>query len=154
MSIGEVMKRLVNSAIIIAVTIMSLTLAAFANELPQGKWQLDGYNFKLKIAYPIDKSTITLNINEDGKLGGHSGCNIYGGTYGFENDLLKISDVFSTMMACDEMTMKFEQTFYQTLSAATEFSEVDGMLTLTDPKTLSFLRFKKAAVEKPKPKCE
>ncbi|MBL8181623.1 MAG: META domain-containing protein [Blastocatellia bacterium] len=148
------MKRILNSAIITTLTIISLTFATFANELPQGKWQLDGYNFKLKIAYPIDKSTITLNINEDGKLGGRSGCNVYGGSYGFENDVLKISDVFSTMMACDEMTMKFEQTFYQTLSAATEYSEANGILTLTDPKTLSFLRFKKAADEKPMPKCD
>jgi len=146
------MKRILNSAIISTLTIISLAFATFANELPQGKWQLDGYNFKLKIAYPIDKSTITLNINEDGKLGGRSGCNIYGGSYGFENDVLKISDVFSTMMACDEMTMQFEQTFHQTLSAATEFSEVDGKLTLTDPKTLSFLRFKK--LEEPQHKCE
>lgn len=146
------MKRILNSAIISTLTIISLAFATFANELPQGKWQLDGYNFKLKIAYPIDKSTITLNINEDGKLGGRSGCNIYGGSYGFENDVLKISDVFSTMMACDEMTMQFEQTFHQTLSAATEFSEVDGKLTLTDPKTLSFLRFKKA--EEPRHKCK
>lgn len=146
------MKRILNSAIITTLTIISLAFATFANELPQGKWQLDGYNFKLKIAYPIDKSTITLNINEDGKLGGRSGCNIYGGSYGFENDVLKISDVFSTMMACDEMTMQFEQTFHQTLSAATEFSEVDGKLTLTDPKTLNFLRFKKA--EEPRHKCK
>lgn len=148
------MKRILNSAIITILTVISLTFATFANELPQGKWQLDGYNFKLKIAYPIDKSMITLNINEGGKLGGKSGCNVYGGSYGFENDTLKISDVFSTMMACDEMTMKFEQTFYQTLSAATKFSEADGMLTLTDPRSNSFLRFKKAAEDKPQHKCE
>lgn len=135
------MKRILNSAIISILTIMSLTPAAFANELPQGKWQLDGHNFKLKIAYPIDKSMITLNINEGGKLGGKSGCNVYGGSYGFENDTLKISDVFSTMMACDEMTMKFEQTFHKVLSDATEFTEENGKLTLTDPKTKSSLRF-------------
>lgn len=135
------MKRILNSAIITTLTIISLTFATFANELPQGKWQLDGYNFKLKIAYPIDKSTITLNINEDGKLGGKSGCNVYGGSYGFENDVLKISDVFSTMMACDEMTMQFEQTFHKVLSDTTEFTEENGKLTLIDPKTNSFLRF-------------
>lgn len=135
------MKRILNSAIITTLTIISLTFATFANELPQGKWQLDGYNFRLKIAYPIDKSTITLNINEDGKLGGKSGCNVYGGSYGFENDVLKISDVFSTMMACDEMTMQFEQTFHKVLSDTTEFTEENGKLTLIDPKTKSFLRF-------------
>ncbi len=130
------------------------TTSLFAAELPQGKWQLDGYNFKLKIAYPIDKSKITLNINEDGKLGGRSGCNVYGGNYGFENQALKISDVFSTMMACDEMTMQFERTFYQTLAAATEFSETDAKLTLTDSKTLSFLRFKKVEEPQSPHKCE
>ena len=148
------MKRILNSAIITLVTIMSLTFAAFANELPQGKWQLDGYNFKLKIAYPIDKSTITLNINEDGKLGGRSGCNVYGGTYGVENDALKISDIFSTMMACDEMTMQFEQTFHKVLSDATEFTEENGKLTLTDPKTKSILRFVRATEPDTSHKCE
>lgn len=128
------------TAVMITITCLLGTIAN-GQSLPAGKWQLDGYNFKQKIAFPIDKKHITLNIDTEGAIGGRSGCNVYGGSYAFVDGRLKISDIFSTMMACDAMTMQFERTFYEVLGAASEFSKEGRKLTLTDPKTLSFLRF-------------
>jgi heat shock protein HslJ len=122
-----------------------IALFAAANDaaqtLPQGKWRLASYNFKQKIAFPIDKMEITMNIHADGKLGGKSGCNVYGGSYAFENGKLKITDIISTMMACEEPSMQFEHLFNDTLLGTTEYSLKDSILTLTDPKTANFLRF-------------
>ena len=136
------MKRIFYNAIISILSFTFFTGSTFSADLPQGKWQLDGYYFKRKIVYPIDKKAITLNINEDGKLGGRSGCNVYGGSYAFEKEVLKISDIFSTMMACDEMTMAFEQTFYSVLISATDFRLDNGLLTIINKKTLEFVRFR------------
>lgn len=138
------MKRIYYNTLISILSFTFFAGSTFAADLPQGKWQLDGYNFKRKIVYPIDKKAITLNINEDGKLGGRSGCNVYGGSYAFENDALKISDIFSTMMACDEMTMAFEQTYYRVLSSANDHKLEKGLLTIIDNKTLEFVRFRQA----------
>lgn len=129
--------------------------AVSAKTLPEGKWEMVSYNFQQKIAYPLDDKTVTLNIAADGKIGGSSGCNTYGGSYAFEDGKLKISDIFSTMMACDEMTMSFERTFHDTLMAASEFKLEGDLLTITDAKTKSFIRFKgiRSEDEIPRHKC-
>lgn len=118
-----------------------IAVSASANNLPTGEWRLESYNFRQKIAFPIDRDEITLNIHEDGKLGGRSGCNVYGGSYSVEDGKLKISDLISTMMACEEPSMQFEQTFFKTLEGAAKFDLANGRLTITDPKTANFIRF-------------
>lgn len=118
-----------------------VTISSSANTLPTGVWRLESYNFQQKIAFPIDKNGITMTIREGGKIGGRSGCNVYGGSYSVEHGKLKISDVISTMMACDEPSMQFEQTFFKTLEGATEFTAESWKLTITDPKTGNFVKF-------------
>ena len=120
----------------------STAITASAKDLPQGEWKLKSYNFRQKIAFPIDKMNITLNIKED-SLGGRSGCNIYGGSYSIDEGNLKVGNLISTMMACEEPAMQFEQIFASTLQSATEFSVINGQLTITDPQTANFLRFER-----------
>ena len=123
---------------------MSLAaISAPAQTLPEGKWRLVSYNFMDKVAYPIDKMEITMNIRPDGKLGGNSGCNVYGGSYSFDKGKLKIGSLISTMMACEEPSMQFEHNFSQTLQSATKFSLINGRLKIIDPKTKNFLRFER-----------
>ncbi len=117
-------------------------ISASATDLPQGEWKLSSYNFRQKIAFPIDKMNITLNINED-SLGGRSGCNIYSGSYSFDEGKLKVGDLISTMMACEEPAMQFERIFTSTMQSASEFSVVNGQLKITDPKTANFLLFER-----------
>ena len=131
-----------------AFLLFTLTVLAFAaisasaNDLPRGEWRLKSYNFQQKIAFPIDKSTVTLNI-KTGSLGGRSGCNIYSGGYSLAGGKLKVGGLVSTMMACEEPAMQFEQIFSSTMQNATKFSIVDGVLTITEPKTGNFLRFER-----------
>lgn len=116
-------------------------ISSSANTLPTGVWRLESYNFQQKIAFPIDKDEVTLTIREGGKLGGRSGCNVYGGSYSNTDGKLKIGDLISTMMACDEPTMQFEQTFFKTLEGAAEFVAESWKLTIIDPKTGNFVKF-------------
>ncbi len=118
-----------------------VTISSSANTLPSGVWRLESYNFRQKIAFPIDKNVITMNIREGGEIGGRSGCNVYGGSYSVEDGKLKISELISTMMACDEPSMQFEQTFFKTLEGATKFTAESWKLSITNPKTGNFLRF-------------
>ena len=132
------------------VLIAAVVGVASAQSLPVGKYRLTSYDFKQKIAFPVDSIEVTLNVHKDGKLGGKSGCNVYGGSYSFEETRLKIADIISTQMYCDESTNQFEQLFDGTLTEATEFTLKDGVLTLTDPKTHTFLRFESAEKTKDK----
>lgn len=122
---------------------VGIVMTANAQTLPTGKWTLDGYNFKQKIAYPIDKMEIVLNISDDGGMGGNSGCNVFGGSYKFDEGKLVIGPLVSTMRACDEPFMSFERSMHAVLNGADNYEHADGMLTFTDAKTLSFLRFKR-----------
>lgn len=131
------MKILFTSLLLSLLTVVS----ASAQALPSGEWHLESYNFNKKIAFPIDMNEITLNIHADGKLGGRSGCNVYGGSFSTKDGKLEISGIISTMIACEEPTMQFEQSFFRTLEGATKFDILSGKLTLTDPKTGNLLTF-------------
>src|SRR5438552_11378282 len=101
--------------------IASFAAMSSAQSLPEGKWKLIAYNFTGRVDLPIPGIDITLNIHTGGKLGGNSGCNVYGGEYIVEKGKLKISDIISTMMACEEPTPQFEHSFFGVLNSATEF---------------------------------
>lgn len=137
----NIMRTIIRFAFLTVISISILSTTANSQTLPQGEWMLESYNFMKKISYPIDKKTVTLNIHEDGKLGGKSGCNVYGGSYSLEHGELSISGIISTMMACEEPSMQFEQTFFRTLEGARKFELRGGKLTITDPKTSNSLRF-------------
>ena len=138
------MRPTIKSALSAIISLSILSISAISQTLPQGEWRLESYNFQKKIAYPIDKNSITLNIHEDGKLGGSSGCNVYGGSYSIEDGELSIMGIISTMMACEEPSTQFEQTFFRTLEGAKKFELSSGKLTITDPKTANILRFVRA----------
>lgn len=76
----------------------------------------------------------TLIFGEgDPSLGGTGGCNSYGGSITFEEDgSLSISDVFSTMMACEEPKMSQERAFFDALGTTTGYSIEGETLTLSD----------------------
>jgi putative lipoprotein len=74
----------------------------------------------------------TLTFNEDGNIGGNGGCNSFGGQARFDGAKLKISDVFSTMMACEEPKMKQEAAFLAALAKVASYTVEGGTLTLLD----------------------
>ena len=124
-------------------TFSLLTIPTAAQALPEGEWRLASYKFAQKIEFPIDKTEITMHNHNTAKLGGKSGCNVYGASYGLENGKLEITHIISTMLACDEPSEQFEHSYTATLLGASEFSLKDGILTLIDPKTSNFLRFER-----------
>lgn len=71
--------------------------------------------------------TSTLIISAD-SIGGNGGCNTYGGNLVETPAGIDITDVFSTMMACDGLQQ--EQAFFAALEAADNFALVDGNLQL------------------------
>ena len=115
-----------------------------------GKWKLTGYNFTPSQEFPIEKMTIDLAITDNKKIGGRSGCNIFGGEIAVLPDhKIKVGALTSTEMFCDEITGQFESLFTNTLQNATEYSLENEILTFSDPKTKNSLRFEHDRQEKP-----
>ena len=114
-----------------ALALLSLPATADGNPLAD----LIGTSWKLAAldGAPVDaKVTSTLVISAD-SVGGNGGCNTYGGNLAATPDGIDISQVFSTMMACDGLAQ--EQAFFA-LEAADNFALVDGNLHLLQGETV------------------
>jgi len=92
-----------------------------------GKWVLAN----LAGAEVLPGTTLDL---DGGKLGGNSGCNSYGGTYGLEGSTITLKGLTNTEMACaDGAKMKQEGDFLSALAQATRVERKGDRLTLEGP---------------------
>ena len=137
------MRSVIKYGLFCVLTFSMVVLTAFGQALPEGKWQLVEYSFHNKIAHPISGIAITMNVDGKGAIGGKSGCNVYGGSYAVDNGKLKITDIISTQMFCDDSSNQFEHDYFAMLTAATAVKLDTGTLTISDAKTKRFLKFTK-----------
>jgi heat shock protein HslJ len=78
---------------------------------------------------------------EDGRVGGTSGCNSYGGSYKAEGNSIVISGLVSTLMACVEPVNSQEVEFLRARSEAASYEVVGGHLTLKNASGATSLDF-------------
>ena len=121
--------------------------AGYAQQMPVAKFKLTQYMFRDKMAYPIDKMEVTLNVSADGRIGGKGGCNVYGADFSIVDGKLKVSAPISTMMFCDELTNGFERKFLDVIQNADTFSLKDKKLTITSTKRHTYLVFEPVVEE-------
>ena len=121
--------------------------AGYAQQMPVAKFKLTQYMFRDKMAYPIDKMEVTLNVSADGRIGGKGGCNVYGADFSIVDGKLKVSAPISTMMFCDELTNGFERKFFDVIQNADTFSLKDKKLTITSTKRHTYLVFEPVVEE-------
>jgi heat shock protein HslJ len=117
---------------------LTLALAAFlaapafadgaeaADDIIGTSWQLT----ELNGAPTSTEITSTANFSADG-VGGNGGCNTYGGTLAVTSGGIDITEIISTMMACDGLAQ--EQAFFAALEATTGYRIENRTLHLTGP---------------------
>lgn len=125
-------------------SVFALTSIVAAQSLPQGKWRMEEYRFGPTSEHTLKGVNTTLVVRSDGKLGGDSGCNAYGGSYSIDKRKLAITDIISTMRACEEPTPQFESSYFRVLRDASRVELKKSELTLIDPATHNFLRFQRS----------
>lgn len=117
---------------------------AASTGLENTRWQLVALGLTGAETPVIANSTITLEFNAVGEVGGSGGCNSYGGTYTVANGRLVLSEIVSTLMACtDEAVTEQEMAYLAALQTAGRFAIMDGMLTLwydNESSTLTFVQ--------------
>lgn len=97
----------------------------------------------------IPGTEVTANFGEretpdsDGRVGGVSGCNHYGGDYTTDNGKLAVSDLASTKMFCTgpEGVMEQETEYLRSLQAAESYRILDGGVLEITTKDGRLLRF-------------
>ena len=125
---------------------LTLISACASNGMAQndlnGKWKLTGYNFSTKQEFALEKMRVDMTIANGRQIGGSSGCNLYSGpvTIGPGNRI-KVGPLTMTERACQEMAAEFESRFLDALQNATQYALKNGVLTISNPKTVDLLRF-------------
>ena len=97
------------------------------NELEETSWVLVSYG-----GIPVlPKTQPSLNF-ENGKAGGNSSCNHFGGDYRVRGNTIIFGNLAWTLMACqDDGVMAQEQAYMQMLGGELRYEIVDGQLILT-----------------------
>jgi len=98
---------------------------------------LDGtYHVETLNNNQVTGNNLIINFNK-GKhtVSGFSGCNRFSGTYSLENSLIKIGQLASTRMFCQD-THQIESEMQEALSKADEFIIEDGILKLISDKNI------------------
>ncbi len=99
-----------------------------AAALEDTSWRLTGWSVSSKDANDF---TITAEF-ADGRIGGTSAVNQYGGPYTADDDgSFSVGELVSTMMAGPEPEMDAEQTYLQLLAQVEEFAIDGDELTLS-----------------------
>jgi heat shock protein HslJ len=87
---------------------------------------------------------ITIAFGKDGQVGGHGGCNSYGGPYTVQNDSLEFGEITSTLVACTDQTLtEQEQQYLEALRTAGRFAVEGDTLKIwyqNDGSVLNFAR--------------
>ena len=117
------------SVVLIALGGCSSLQSGSKGDLTGQAWVLTELTGKTLVA----GTSITALFSADGKMGGSSGCNRYGGTYTVTGNTIQItSPLASTMMACEQEIMDQESAYLKALGEAKSFSVTGDQLTLKD----------------------
>ena len=84
------------------------------------------------VAGEAGKSARFVQFGSDGKLGGHSGCNRFAGTYTQKDNALTMGPFATTRMACQPEVMEGERRFLAMLSNVRHLEGTHLQLTLKD----------------------
>lgn len=93
---------------------------------PVGSWQVE-----ILRGRPLPPEVRTrLQIEADGRVSAHSGCNGMGGMATILRDRIRFSQMVGTLMACPEPRMRIERDFREALEATRSWRLQRGSLVL------------------------
>ncbi len=85
----------------------------------------------------------TIHFQSDAQVGGHGGCNSWGGTYEIKGDTIRFGEMRSTLMACAE-GMDVEGRFHAMLKQARTVAVAGGRLVFKSETGAELAQFVRA----------
>ena len=123
-------------AVILLLFLSACGGSSITNPLNGTIWNLAAINDTLALV----NTSVTVEFT-DGKIGGSSGCNSYGGVYKVSGKKITTDSIAMTLMACmDPGVMEQESAFLENLQNAQTFELTEGQLLIfsSDGKSLRF----------------
>lgn len=138
--------------VVLVFLVLSVTVLAQAQpgrELSTDQRVLTGIEWRLVSFGPtgseqdvVQGTTVTLRLGDDGRAGGSTGCNSYGGNYQVRGDTISFSRIVATRRAClDQNANEQEHRFLSVLESASRFRLTSNRLTIISDRTRSVLNF-------------
>jgi len=145
------MKKLLltfNVTLLFALILVACGPSATSTEALKGKvWVLTQIDYSAtgQTLKPASSASLTLEFKDDNTVAGNGGCNTFGGSFEVSNgNALQIKNVFSTLMACENMDI--EAAYFDALGKANAFNVQSDQLQLTTSDSSATLTF---VVQKP-----
>ena len=137
--------------------IVLLLLLVAVPAVVQGQRVLAGTEWRLVSLGPsgaetdiVAGTTVTANFGEDGRVGGSTGCNSYGGTYEVRGETISFGRLVSTRRAClDQNANEQERRFLAALEAANRFRLSANRLTIFSDRGRTALNFVSTSPSEP-----
>jgi heat shock protein HslJ len=107
-------------------TLAACSPAAEVPDLEGTSWDLVEIN-----GQPVLEGSDPTLIFEADSIGGNGSCNVFGGEYTAEDGKLTFSNIFSTLMFCEE-TSDQEAAYLGALEEAASYQVKDGNLQILD----------------------
>lgn len=126
-----------------ASTVGDATVAPASSVLIDTYWKLIALG-TTEVAPSPHQREVHVVFSTDNRITGSDGCNTMSGTYAIEGETLKLSDVATTEMACDEGA-DVASAYKTALTTATRFSIHADQLELRDESGLVLARFQAGA---------
>nr|WP_249420227.1 META domain-containing protein [Rhabdothermincola salaria] len=95
-------------------------------------WTVTGVNTGNALEGTDLTGALSLEFAADGTVSGNGGCNSFSGSFTTDGDTIAISDIATTMMACEPDVATLEQQYTAALETATTFELAGTTLTLRD----------------------
>lgn len=130
--------RLAIYSIVVLLAATFLAQAQTGRDLATDRRVLAGTDWRLVSLGPaggestvINGTTVTIKFGEDGRVGGSTGCNSYGGSYEVRGNNVTFGRMISTRRAClDQRANQQEQQFLGALESANRFRLTNDRLAI------------------------
>ncbi len=119
---------------IVLLTPVSVSVGTPSNvddRLTETQWRLTSFGTTNAPSPVMERTTLTIKFEANGKVGGNGGCNSYGGDYQILAERLSLSRIISTMRAClDQEAMRQERRYFEALGSVGKFKLSNNQLTI------------------------
>jgi heat shock protein HslJ len=112
------------------------------NPLANTNWQLSAMNIN---QLPLPNTNVTAFFDNDGGVGGNSGCNPYSATYTVNGNSINIGPAIGGGSLCGPEIDQQEQIYLATLQSAATFEIAGGQLIIRDGDGQEVLRYNELA---------
>jgi heat shock protein HslJ len=99
----------------------------------RGEWRVDSFESAPNTVSALIEGTEIDVAFGIASVGGFSGCNSFSGTYGSNGDIVRVSPLATTRLACAEDVMAQETAFLTALQGAAVIGLDQGRARSTDP---------------------